>query len=347
MNVKIGIVCAVLVASAACSQLATDSGYSVSVNVNESDNGMMAYLVNYDNGEKLDSAIVDSAKVVFDGVVDKPLLARVLVGNMRRGTLIVESGEIVVDGDTRLAGGSELNDRLSAFNKACDSIYASYSIEDNSDSIAKLRDDAIMQLFEETLEKNTGNPIEYMLLLEKAYGMTKSQLDSVIIEKPELRDYKRINDLVKAKENAEATSVGKKYVDFEVKGDSLQKLSDYVGRGRYVLVDFWASWCGPCRREMPVIKEVYEAYHDKGLDVLGVAVWDKKEDSLRAIDQLQLPWPQILDAKYVPTELYGIVGIPHIMLIAPDGTILARGIHGDSLREAVKNAISISAEIEQ
>lgn len=346
MNIKNGVMCAVLVALAACSQVVTDSRYSILVNVEESDNGRMAYLVNYDNGEKLDSSIVDSAKVVFKGTVDKPLLARVLVGNMRRGTLIVEGGEIIVDGNTRLATGAELNDRLSAFNKACDSIYALYSTENVSDSVAKLRDDEITHLLEATLEKNIDNPIGYMLLLEKAYGMSKSQLDSLIIEKPVLGNYKRINDLVKAKGNAEATSVGKKYVDFEVKGDSLQKLSDYVGKGRYVLVDFWASWCGPCRREMPVIKEVYESYHDKGLDVLGVAVWDKKEDSLKAIEQLQLPWPQILDAKYVPTELYGIVGIPHIMLIAPDGTILARGIHGDSLREAVKNAISLNAEVE-
>ena len=159
MNMKNGVMCAVLLALVACSQVVTDSRYSILVNVEESDNGRMAYLVNYDNGEKLDSSIVDSAKVVFKGTIDKPLLARVLVGNMRRGTLIVEGGEVVVDGNTRLATGAELNDRLSAFNNACDSIYALYSTENVTDSVAKLRDDEITHLLEATLEKNAGNPI--------------------------------------------------------------------------------------------------------------------------------------------------------------------------------------------
>ena len=102
-----------------------------------------------------------------------------------------------------------------------------------------------------------------------------------------------------------ATAAGNKFVDFTVEGDSVQKLSDYVGRGRYTLVDFWASWCGPCRREMPVIKELYDEFNSKGLDVVGVAVWDEPEDSKKAMEQLELPWPQILNAKSVPTDLYG------------------------------------------
>ena len=59
------------------------------------------------------------------------------------------------------------------------------------------------------------------------------------------------------------------------------KLSDYAGKGNYLLVDFWASWCGPCRREIPVIKEIYEKYKSQGLSVLGVAVWDKPDDTMR------------------------------------------------------------------
>ena len=113
------------------------------------------------------------------------------------------------------------------------------------------------------------------------------------------------------------------------------KLSQYVHPDRYTLVDFWASWCGPCRREIPVIREVWEKYRGDKFEVLGVAVWDKREDTLKAAADLGIEWAQILDAQGVPTDLYGINGIPHIILFGPDGTIVARGLRGDALKEKV------------
>ena len=107
-----------------------------------------------------------------------------------------------------------------------------------------------------------------------------------------------------------------------------------------VVVDFWASWCGPCRREIPVIKEIFEKYKSQGLSVLGVAVWDKPDDTMRAINDLLIPWPQIINAQNVPTDLYGINGIPHIMLIGPDGTILSRGLQGNELKAKVDEIMS-------
>ena len=94
---------------------------------------------------------------------------------------------------------------------------------------------------------------------------------------------------------------------------------------------------------MPVIRELYDKYSNSGLNVVGVAVWDKREDSEKAVKQLDLPWQQILDAQSVPTDLYGISGIPHIMLIDPEGTIVARGMQGDSLRKVVAGAMATYA----
>ena len=102
-----------------------------------------------------------------------------------------------------------------------------------------------------------------------------------------------------------------------------------------VLLDFWASWCGPCRRETAVIKDLLKEYGPKGLDVVGVAVWDEPDNTRKAIEELALPWPQILNAQSVPTELYGIAGIPTIIIIDPDGKIVSRDKQDEELRADV------------
>ena len=110
-------------------------------------------------------------------------------------------------------------------------------------------------------------------------------------------------------------------------------LSDF--RGKYVFIDFWASWCGPCRREMPNLKELHNKYKDKGLTVLGIAVWDTPEDTRKAVEELELPWDIIDNAQSEPTDIYGITGIPHIILFAPDGKIINRGETGEALAKLV------------
>ena len=102
-----------------------------------------------------------------------------------------------------------------------------------------------------------------------------------------------------------------------------------------VLVDFWASWCGPCIKEIPTLQAIYKKYGKK-VTILSVAVWDKRDATLKAIKEHNTPWSQIVDAQSIPTALYGITGIPHIMLIGADGTILNRNIRGAQIEEAIK-----------
>ena len=141
------------------------------------------------------------------------------------------------------------------------------------------------------------------------------------------------------------TAVGQPFADFTVVQDpdnaesSTVSLSDYAGKGKYLLVDFWASWCGPCRGEIPRIKDVYERYAGDDFDVLSVAVWDKPEDTARAAAELGVNWHQIVNAQQVPTDLYGIDGIPHIILIGPDGIILQRDLRGSGIEEAVSRYV--------
>lgn len=145
------------------------------------------------------------------------------------------------------------------------------------------------------------------------------------------------------KQAAEAlakTSEGSMFVDFSAEYDGkTQKLSDYVGKGKYVLVDFWASWCGPCRGEIPNLINVYNKYKGKNFEVIGVATWDEPDDTKAAITELQIPYPQIMNAQEAGSNAYGIMGIPEIILFAPDGKIVKRGLRGPDIEAAVKSCL--------
>ena len=145
------------------------------------------------------------------------------------------------------------------------------------------------------------------------------------------------------KEAAASTQEGAMFTDFEIAqpDGTVAKLSDYVGKGKYILADFWASWCGPCKREIPNIKAAYEKYKGDKFDVLSIAVWDKPEDTAKAAAEHGVVWNQIVDAQKIPTDIYGIEGIPHLILFGPDGKILKRGdaLRGPGLEETLSKLL--------
>lgn len=202
-----------------------------------------------------------------------------------------------------------------------------------------------------TYTENTDNFVALYALQNLINEFEDAQLDSLMnLLAPALQEHRYVQRMRKAIEARIETGEGKMFKDFTVNtvvGQTRSvppqpkyqevKFSDYVGNGKYVLVDFWSPWCGPCRREMPNIKQVYDKYKGKDFNVLSIAVWERQpvEVTIETAAKLNMTWDQINNAQSIPTEIYGIEGIPHVMLIGPDGTILRRGLHGAGIEEAV------------
>lgn len=335
---------AIAIALSACTTShASTPNFTVTTTVPAEGNNKMAYLVNRETGDKIDSTIVSGTTLKFTGTVADPYYARILIGDKRGPSFIIEQGDIVITDDGKCTS-TPLNKDMQTFMDNYSRV-ASQVNSATSDSIRQALITSFQANADSTMNAHLNDPFGRILFLDKAMECTTTpQLDSLLSVYPQFKNNKNVADIASNIHKAEATAAGKKFTDFTIDyNGKTQRLSDYAGKGKWLLVDFWASWCGPCRRAMPLLKELYQTYHDKGLDILGVAVWDEPADSERAARQLQLPWPQIINAQKIPTDIYGIYGIPHLMLIAPDGTIAARGLEGDSLRQAIENAFNQSA----
>lgn len=297
--------------------------YSVTMTLPSSDlAGSTAYLIDIDSEDTVATATVADSVVKFEGTTDKAFLAGVKVG-FGSAMIVVEPGEINVD-VTGKAVGTELNKSLEAL---VDSLQSAQSQED------------LAAILKSAYEANKDNPIGIFAFLNyvQVAEMGLADVEAELASAPVIAASKQMTKMLESLRSVENTTEGKMFTDFTVTGDDgkEQRLSDYVGKGDYVLADFWASWCGPCRMELPNIKKIYDKYNGKGLTVIGIAVWDKPEDTRKAIEEEQIPWPQILNAGHVPTDIYGIQGIPHIILFGPDGTIIARNLRGDDMAAKV------------
>jgi thiol-disulfide isomerase/thioredoxin len=150
---------------------------------------------------------------------------------------------------------------------------------------------------------------------------------------------------------AAATGINSKFVDLGLPGPQGQTVwvGDYVGQNKLVLIDFWASWCGPCIRELPNVVKAYERFHDKGLEIVGVSLDKDKASWLAAIAQTGQKWPQMSDLKgwdCAGAQIYGIQSIPANVLIDSQGKIVARDLRGDALLKEIESRLAAEAVAE-
>jgi len=202
---------------------------------------------------------------------------------------------------------------------------------------------AFQQLDVKTILENISNPLGLHL-----FHTTMSSLDNenilLILSKADadfLADptVKKVAAQLKL---SQKVGVGSKFSDLTMPKPDGQtmSLSEYAGKGSYVLIDFWASWCAPCMRELPNVLACYKKYHQKGFEIVGVSL-DKDGDAWKAaIKNNQMPWPQMSDLagwQSKAVEVYSFSGIPHTVLLDPQGVIIAKDLRGAALEEKLES----------
>ena len=323
-------------------------------------NGQWVYLYKPSGQGASDSVQIANGRFTLErAVAEDGLIAHLVIPRSYNLSFIPEEGIIKADLAASGATGTPLNDehtKKSKYRKGLieearaklKSIRADKNLDDKAKEEAqeKVSDELyakIKPLAEADLKEHPNDAIG-LIALQNLLGM-----EDVNVAKAEallqqagdrLRAEESITKMVARLRRVEATQAGAQFVDFEGVDDANKavRLSDYVGKGHYVLVDFWASWCGPCRREIGHLKKVRDAYTDKGLVILGTVVWDEMEDHLKAMKELEITWPQIFN-KTEATELYGIAGIPQIILFDPAGKIVARDLRGEEINKLLDKAL--------
>ncbi len=336
--------------------------YIVEGSVDELD-GKMLYMSDYDNNKIIDSTLVVNGCFQFRGSYERPAFVRIENGNTYSNCVL--DSLVVIDFASHYPSSGccltkKLMELISENKEIDDELEKFYNELKNHGFVQPELGEIYKHLYDKlrpkSLHLNTqaiaDNPNgigEYavmhlgdLMLTSDEWDVVWSSMSSYLKER---QLTKHFNDKYMAMRNSEP---GKPFIDFYAKtvdGKDV-KLSDYVGKGKYVLMDFWASWCGPCKEEAEkTLRPLYEKYGDDDrFMILGVATWDKHDRTIAALDKLKYPWSQIIDTGQTPMKLYGFDGIPQIILISPDGTILERNLRGDSLIKSVESVLNTKQE---
>ena len=352
-------IAAVALSMTACA----DSTYNVTGTLkNLGFEGETVYLRDYADNSVVDSTVVnEDGTYTFTGTVDAPRYVIFNANEKFFGMPILEPGtisftEMYPEIGMAQSFGTPLNDKLKGAQDKTLALFnamneQSRSIENDDNLTEGAKGEQLINMVDslqavmknisrDFINENNQN-ITSVIILEEIYDLYTYEEFSKMYDNMGTAQ-QQYPPLMEARTKLKAvskTTKGEMYKDFTIENGNIDgtavPLSDYVGQGKMVLVDFWASWCGPCIQEIPTLQAIYEKYGDE-VTIVSVAVWDKRDATLKAIKEHNTPWEQIVDAQAIPTDIYGISSIPHIMLIGEDGSIIKRNIRGAQIEEAIK-----------
>ena len=346
-----------------CVSLSAQTGYQVTFVNKQEANGFKpekVYLFSIADRAAIDSAACIDGTYVMKGTAELPKLASICgtsTGYNVVAAFILDETPIrvVLDRGVKVEG-SETNARMVAITDAINQggveqrriqqeateLAEKYNGQ-LPDSIGKRLDkewadvsERQMKALRQGILDNKDNLIPAYFIFNYDNVLGTDFLDAYLRDYP-YKDNALLASTIRKVEGAKRKAAGAAFSDFtlpDMQGAE-HKLSDYAGKGNYVLVDFWASWCGPCRSEMPLVKSLYEKYHPKGFEIVGVSLDANKDDWAKAVEQLGMSWPQLSDLKAWKSpaaQLYDVRAIPATLLIGPDGKIVASGLRGKQLQ---------------
>lgn len=349
------ILCGALLVMTACKK--NENVYTVNGFTEDPElNGQWIYMYDLCNDNALlDSALIENGQFHFSDTISDAILAQLKIGDEKKLTFILEVGQINAYFDKDSLSGTPLNEELSkyyanhkVFSKQMDDLFAEYysltlpqdsvraqELSDLYDTLALKDKNANIESF-----KQNKNNVLGLFLSRKIRFETLAEYDELMEgAAPIITEYPKNVQTRSFLENLDNTSVGKHYSDIDViefaTGET-KKLSEFID-GKIALIDFWASWCRPCREEIPNVANINKKYGKK-MVVISLNVWDQPDKQAEAIKEMGMNWLMLSDTTKISTNTYGISGIPQILLIGADGTIIARDLRDKAIEEAVIEA---------
>ncbi|MDT8392785.1 MAG: TlpA disulfide reductase family protein [Bacteroidales bacterium] len=357
---------------ASCSPEKNDSQYVITVQIDTLIDGN-AYLQKREGGEwvRIDTAVIEEGTFSMEGVVDFPVMHYIFIENLKRNVpIFLDEGNIVVsvfnnDRNATTITGSVAHDQytkyldeIQTYEDRMRELYKEYRIVRDSgtaeerDSVEQSLDalyDEQQQFIKDYVFENNTDVVAPFIAYRNAYSWTVDELMKVVNNfDPALEASPDYAELVDRIEILKRVDIGQPLIDFTMKDTSGVDITlSEISKGKYMLVDFWASWCGPCRAENPNIVACYNDFHDRGFDILGVSFDNTRDKWIKAIHDDGLTWHHVSDLQYwnnAAGKLYGIRSIPSSIILDPDGIIVARNLRGDELREKLEELLPEKVE---
>lgn len=355
------ILSAVVMLTAACSQK-SENAYTITGTAEGTQDGDTVFICEmqgYFNMIPTDTAIIKNGTFEFNGECEGAALRWLMPIHAGEPTtmaqFILEKGDIKAElikgeGESKIEGGpngklyDEFEEQCGKIGQQMDGPWQICSDSTKSEAERQAAQEKldslnkVMQAFQKKfIIDHVPSACSDMLFAFCSFNFSEEDNEEILKlfgeKQPNFPVYKAIMAEKKAQES---TAIGHAYTDLKMddpNGKSI-KLSDYVGKSKYVLIDFWASWCGPCRAEMPTVVETYTKFHDKGFEVIGVSLDNEKDSWVKAIEDLKMPWPQMSDLKGWESEAcatYHVQAIPANVLVDEKGNIIAKDLRGKDL----------------